>query len=103
MTSSLTALWGLPGGQDLADYNVENGNVNSLPKYDSGFDRSWEESLFLNMGLEYKPTEKLTLRFDAYNIMGWIDKDYNKINEFQRTDHYQNQAAAFGLTLRYKF
>ncbi|MCH2208529.1 MAG: TonB-dependent receptor plug domain-containing protein [Lentisphaerales bacterium] len=70
ITSSLTALWRLPGGHDLAEYNNDNGNQNNLPKHDSDFNRSWDESIHLNMGLEYKQTEQLTLRLDAYNMMG---------------------------------
>lgn len=102
-TSSLNVLWALPGGEDLARYNVENGNRASLPRQSDGFDRSWEESIFLNIGLTYRPTARTTFRFKAHNLMGLIDEDYNKINEFQRTNHYQNQAAAASISMRYTF
>ena len=103
VTASLMVLWRNPGGKDLAKYNKEqNGSKKFLPLTDN-FDRAWQESIYLSSGLEYKATDNLSIRLDAYHILGWIDKEYNKINEFQRTSHYQNQAASVGITVRYKF
>ena len=74
----------------------------ALPLADED-DCAFEKSVRLDFGVHYKATDNMTVRLNAYNLMGWIDKDYNKINEFQRSSHYQNEATAFALTLNYKF
>ncbi len=103
LDSSFVVLWGLPGGEDLADYNRETDSQINLPLRDEEFNDSWDKSAYLNVGLAFKAFEGLTVRLDAYNVLGWLDEDYNKVNEFQRSDHYQNQAASLGVSLRYRF
>ncbi|NRB42970.1 MAG: TonB-dependent receptor plug domain-containing protein [Pseudomonadales bacterium] len=78
MTASLMALWGYPGGQDLAEYNndVLNNSL-TLPIY-STEERAFEKSIFMNLGLQHNFDEQYTLRLDLFNILGWIDKYYNK-------------------------
>ena len=101
--ASLLILWGFPGAESFAEYNNTTLGWLSLPVSDPGEDRAFEESVFLNMGLEYKATENLTFQLNAYNVLGWFDKDLNKQNRFQGSSHYQNEAAAVGCSISYKF
>ena len=66
-------------------------------------DRAFDESVFLNLGLEYRPTDKMTARLDFYNILGWADKDYNKRNYVLRLSEYRSEAASIGVSLEYRF
>lgn len=58
------------------------------------------------MGLEYQYSANTTFRLDAYNILGWFDKDLGKrkfgfTNDFPGM--YRIQPAAFGLQIIHTF
>jgi len=103
--ASLVAYWGFPGAEDMAKYQetlwiADGYEVARDPDYDD----PWGPSIFLSMGLEYKPSDDLALRFDAYNLLGWIDNEYNKkIFIGASSSTYRSSAPAFGVSLRYKF
>lgn len=103
-SGSLRVYWGYPGGQDLADYHdKELGRSNVfLPVYDDGADRAFGPSVFLNLGVEYEPIEKLSVALHACNVLGLFDDDLNKRNHFQRTTQYRQEARSLALTLRYE-
>jgi iron complex outermembrane receptor protein len=105
ISASANIYWGFPGGQDLADYNMaELNSRRNLPQYDSGETTAWDsESVFVNVGLEYRYNSELTLNLNAINIAGWIDEDYNKRNSFQRTDTYRQEAASVTLSMTWNF
>ena len=75
----------------------------TLLPFTDGSKRGFEESVFLNFGLQYVASEKTTVRFDAFNVLGWIDKDYNKRSEFQRTTQYRSEPAALAVSVRFSF
>jgi len=102
-SSSVRIIWGYPGGEDLADYNsaVLGNNIN-FPLTD-GSDKAWEESVFLNMGVQYQANENTLVRFDALNVLGFFDEDLNKRNAFQRTSMFRNEAPAVMFTVRKTF
>ncbi|MDC3332686.1 TonB-dependent receptor plug domain-containing protein [bacterium] len=104
-SASANIYWGLPGGQELADYNVEQlGSRRNLPQYDPGETTAWDdESVFVNMGLEYRASNEIKINLAAINIAGWINEDYNKRNSFQRTDTYRQEAASITLGMTWKF
>ncbi|WND01705.1 TonB-dependent receptor plug domain-containing protein [Temperatibacter marinus] len=103
VSASLTWLWGIPGGQDFAAYNDEVlGNITFLPISD-GSTRAFGQSIFLTIGARYQLSESVDLRFHAYNVLGWLDRDLNKVNVFLRSGYYQNEAPAFGFAIDYRF
>ncbi|NQZ58507.1 MAG: TonB-dependent receptor, partial [Lentisphaeraceae bacterium] len=75
--SSLRVYWGLSGHEDFAQFELETKNV---PGYDGKNERSFEESIFWNLGFKYKFTEKTTLSVNGYNLLGIFDEDLNKRN-----------------------
>ncbi|MBT4521068.1 MAG: hypothetical protein HOC23_13785 [Halieaceae bacterium] len=102
-SASARIYWGYPGGQDLADYNMEQlGGRLGAPQYDEST-RAFEESVYLNLGLEYRFGQGNTVRLDAFNLMGIVDDDYNNRNYFQRTSQYREEIAAIAVTVNYKF
>ncbi len=105
---SLRVYWGFPGGKDLTEANNDFLAVTGRPRpfhplSDPGQDRAFEESVFLNLGLEHKPVDSLTIRLDAHNVLGWFDKGLNKRNYYVQVSEYRSEAAAFGLTARWSF
>ena len=99
-TASARIYWAFPGAQDYSDYHEAEGDAARFG-YDD--DTAFGGSYFVNTGLHYQATEKLTLRLNAYNILGWIDKDYNKRSYIKRFADYRSEAASVALELSYKF
>ncbi len=103
LTSSGIVYWGYPGGDDYA-WQVD---ASDWARYDKdGADAFFEPSIFWNMGLECMYSENTTLRFDAYNILGWFEKDAGKrkfIYSAAIPAMYRCQPPAFGVQLTHKF
>jgi hypothetical protein len=72
---SLRVYWGYPGLKDYAEYNV---NLNGLPPLQ--WDRAYDPSCFLNTGVQYKHSNRLTVHVHGYNLLGIFDDDYNHRN-----------------------
>ncbi len=101
-STSLRIYWGFPGDEDLAEYNRTVGNK-SLPFADSGFNKAWRGSYFLDFGLERRFCgDRGVARLDLYNVLGWIDRDLNKRNVLRRAS-WRDEAAALGLSVRWEF
>jgi len=104
-SGSIRYIWGYPGAEDMADYNRDElGNIPLLPiKSPSASNRAFEESVFVNLGLAFRPYKHTTLRLDAFNVLGWFDKDLNKRNRYWGVSQYRNEAASIALTAKYSF
>lgn len=66
--------------------------------YDCGF--------FLDFGLEYKVNDRLNIRADLYNVLGWIDKDFNQRPFVQQriySQQYQLEPASVAVRISYTF
>ncbi len=103
---SLQVYWGFGGAEDQTEYNNEQGTLYSsqwLGLSDPGYRKGFRGNYFLNLGVGHQLADGLMFRFDAYNVLGWVDKDYNKQNFTERVSEYRCAAAAFGFMLRYKF
>ena len=107
LTGSLSTViyWGYPGAEDMAELTtatIPAGLVKERTQSD-GRDRAFGESVFVNGGLHYDYSDRLQIDFMALNILGWLDKDYNKRNFNISVGTYRNEAPAFSLSLTYKF
>jgi outer membrane receptor protein involved in Fe transport len=102
VNGTLCVLWGSPGGQDWAEYR----HYLYAGDYESGFDKPFEPSAYLNLGAEYKWSKNTTLNVTGYNLLGLLDEDMNKRRvgfDDQLPGHYRIQPVAIGASLTHKF
>jgi iron complex outermembrane receptor protein len=103
LSGSLRVFWGMPGAVDMADYNMAGPDtLLLLPLYSDG-KRAFRESAFLDLGMQYRISEKAKFALYGYDLLGLFDEDLNKRNFFQRTSHYRDTAPSFAVWLTYRF
>jgi hypothetical protein len=71
--------------------------------YSDGADDAFGESVFVNLGADYKVGENLTVRANAHNVLGWLDEDLNKRNYLFLMGSYRSEAPAFSFSLEWTF
>ncbi len=105
LDGSMRFYWGYPGLKDYAKYKATACNGHSwYTAYDLNWERSYQGSFFLNLGLQYQPKENLTFRVDGYNLLGMFSHDLNHRNYGgEGYADYRCAAAAVGVTVIYKF
>ena len=107
VNASLRYYWGFPGTKDLAEYERDLANIDPndtlVTAYDGKDDRPFEESIFLNMGLEYHLDDNNYFYLNGYNLLGVFDKDFNKRNYMASSGDFRNHATAVSLTYLMKF
>jgi outer membrane receptor protein involved in Fe transport len=99
---NLQYLWWFQGMKDQIDYR------NSLVADDAritdpGWDDSFEKSVFLNMGVAFKPINKLTINLIGYHLLGLFDEDLNKQNYLGGYGGYRNLSPSIGLDAQWEF
>lgn len=93
---SAVVYWGFPGAESAAD-------IAQVPSTNSdGGNNSFSYSVYVNLGLTYKLNEKITVRGQALNVLGWIEDSYNK-RSINGLSEYRYDAPAFILSLDYRF
>jgi len=98
LDGSMRIYWAFPGLKDYAKYNA------SMNGYNLRWERSYRGSYYLNLGLQYKPSDNLTCRVDGYNLLGVFDKDLNKRNYGgEGYADFRSHAAAVGVSVIYKY
>lgn len=104
LTSSLRAYWGFDGAKDYGDYNNEESSSSNQQRF--GYDddgEAFKGNYYLNFGVHKNISDKLTVQFNAFNVLGWADKKYNKRNYLKRFGDYRAEAAALTFNLNYTF
>ena len=99
LDGSLRIYWGFPGLKDYAEYN-RAGNATS--PFDPNFAPPYRGNYYLNLGLQYKPSDALTFSIMGYNLLGIFDEDLNKRND-GASSGYRDHAPALAVTAIYKF
>jgi iron complex outermembrane receptor protein len=95
---------GFPGAQDYANFAATLAKPPSgVPLSDPGFNTPYGPNLYWNLGLEFRPTEQLTLRVDGYNLVALFDPTLSKRNYILRESEFSVQPASVGLTVKYSF
>lgn len=102
-STSLRAYWGFPGARALADWNGAQIAPQGYALAAPGYDAAYGPSVYWNAGLEYRPSKQLTVRTDAYNIMGWFDRTFNKRNYYFRGSDYSVEAASVAISVKLAF
>jgi hypothetical protein len=89
----------------MADYNMDTfekiGDLVRLPMY-QGLTEVFEESVFVNLDLQYRWSEKLYLSVYGYNLLGLFSEHYNKRNFFQRTSQFREESPSLNIRLNYR-
>ncbi|MBS1213762.1 MAG: TonB-dependent receptor, plug, partial [Proteobacteria bacterium] len=102
-STSLRVYWGFPGAEALADWNASLSQPTSLALADPGYHKAYGPSVYWNAGLEYRPVKNLTVRADAFDILGWADETLNKRMYYFRGSDYSVEAASIGLSVKLAF
>ena len=101
VNGSLRVYWGFAG---LKDYSKYERTRQDYPRDNEGWDAAYRANCYLNLGLNYRPTEKLSIGLNGYNLLGFFEPDLNKRNYGgSESADYRTEAAAFGATLKYRF
>ena len=110
---SLRIYWGFPGMKAMDEYYPYNGQVaaesrnyppyTSWPCIEEGWERGYRGSYYLDLGLQYKPSNLLTVGLYAYNVLGIFEPDLNKRNYFFGGGDFRSHAPALGIWGIYKY
>ncbi|MFH1999488.1 MAG: TonB-dependent receptor [Planctomycetota bacterium] len=93
--------WGFPGAKDYANYVTAN---NSPYSREPGYDDPYGPSIFVGLGIQYKPVDKMTIRLDGHDLLGLVDKKYNKtLYGFNSFGDYRSSAPSVSLSVSYTF
>jgi outer membrane receptor protein involved in Fe transport len=116
--ATLRIYWGFPGRKDFDEYYPYSGSDGAgsglypggSPYYphsiiEEGWERAYRGSYYLNMGLQYKPSNDLTIGLTGYNLLGIFNKDFNKRNymDVVSSGDFRSHAPAVGVSVEYKF
>lgn len=102
-SSSIVHYSGFPGAKDYADYGATLSSPPSAFAFsDRGNNDAYGANLYVNLGLEMRPTDQWTLRLDAYNLAELVDDKLSKRNHYFRLSEYSVQPASVALSVRYR-
>jgi len=102
---SLQVTWYMQGAEDAGNYATDSLNRNQSISYvyTNGSKEAFKPSAYLHLGYSYKITPSFTASAYAYNLLGIIDENLNKRQEFQRVSMYRVQPVSFSFRLEYQF
>jgi iron complex outermembrane receptor protein len=97
---SVQVLWGCPGKKGWVEVQQQYWPDPSIPQSKA----MYNGGAFLNLGAQYKANKNLLVRFDAYNILGFLDKDINAVKvHTEGNEEYWTVSPAFGVSVTYTF
>ncbi len=120
LDASLRVFWKYTGAEDWARYSTYLKEINpnedqdvdgdgkpdtrpSTAIVDQGYDEPFGESVFLNLGANYKLSDNTKADLHFYNLMGLFDGTYNKRLYLINVANYREEAPAVALTLTHTF
>jgi hypothetical protein len=103
-STSVVYYSGFPGAQDYANYSATLVSPPSgVPLSSPGYSTPYGPNMYVNVGLEYRPTENWTFRVDGYNLAALADPTLSKRNNILRESEFSVQPAAMAISARYAF
>jgi iron complex outermembrane receptor protein len=103
-SASLVYYSGFPGAQDYANLNATLAKPSSnVPFSDPGFDTPYGPNLYVNLGVEYRPSKQWTIRVDGYNLAALADETLSKRNYYFRLSEFSVEPASVAVSARYRF
>ncbi len=104
VSSSLVYYSGFPGAKDYADYaSTLSTPPSAVPLSDPGYTKPYGPNLFVNLGLQYHPSEHWTFRVDGYNLAELFDKTLSKRNYYFRMSEFSVMPASLAFSASYRF
>jgi iron complex outermembrane receptor protein len=104
VSSSLVYYSGFPGAEDYARYAGSFASPPSAaPLSDPGYTGPYGPNLYINLGLEYRPTKNWSIRLDGYNLAALADETLSKRNYYFRLSEFSVQPASLAVSIRYRF
>ena len=95
---------GFPGAKAYADYNATFAKpVSSAPYSDPGYNAPYGPNVYVNLGLEFRPTKNWTLRLDGYNLAGLADPTLSKRNYYFRFSEFSTEPPSLAVSARYRY
>lgn len=102
LDASMRIYWGFPGMKDYDNY-YPYGADGTTRLVENGWEKAYRGNYYLNLGLQYKPSDDLTIGLTGYYLLGIFDKDLNKRNFIDSSGDYRSHAPAVGVYVEYKF
>jgi iron complex outermembrane receptor protein len=104
ISSSVIYYFGFPGAEDYAKFNnTQPTPIAAAPYSDPGYDEPYGPNVYVNLGVEYRPSSQWTLRVDGYNLAGLVDEKLSKRNYYFRTSEFSVQPPSMAVSVRYRF
>lgn len=104
LNGSLIHYSGFPGGEDYAEYaRTLATQPSAVPVSDVGYDTPYGPNLYAHLGVDYRATERLTVRVNGHNLVAPFDETLSKRNYYFRLSEFTVQPASVSLSLRYRF
>jgi len=100
LDASLRIYWGFPG---MDDWNKYSQGPRPDSVIEEGWERAYRGNFYLNLGLQYKPSNDLTIGVVGYNLLGMFNRDFNKRNYYGSYGDYRCHAPAVGVSVTYRF
>lgn len=91
-TTTVRAFWDYQGSKDYRDKLIDDGKPFVTPDWE----KAYEEQIYVNLGSQYKPRENIMLSLQFHNLLGLIDKDFNK-RLIRSLGSYRSEAVAISL------
>ncbi|MDH7598552.1 MAG: TonB-dependent receptor [Sedimentisphaerales bacterium] len=102
LDGSLRVYWGFPGLRDWDRYKRSQwADTWRYPAVDPNLDAPYRGNYYLNLGLQYKPSDVLTVGLNGYYLLGIFDEDLNKRNGGNSA--YRDHAPALAFWACYRF
>ncbi len=109
VTGDVRIFWGYEGAKqttletnDKRDAS-DDGNTSSTALSDRGYTDSFDEAIFVDLGVHYQLVENGTLSLHGYNLLGLVDDKYNKRMYLINVSNYRSDAPAVALNYSHSF
>jgi hypothetical protein len=103
-STSIVYYSGFPGAQEYAQYAATlTPPPSGVPLSAAGNNVAYGPNVYVNLGVEYKPSEQISLRVDGYNLVALGDMSLSKRNNILRESEYSEMPASVAFSVRYKF
>lgn len=102
LDGSVNVYWGFPGDKDWAEYCYSSDNS----VYAWGYTKSFDASVFVNLGVGYQYNDRTRFQLTGYNLAGLFDKYLNgRRSTFNPTTPamYRMLAPSVSLSMNYTF